>query len=196
MCVNRTLTMKSTTFLYITDKVSSHHSITAFQNSIQSCSGPDVVYFCDLCSHVGTLFTAAAPRVSGQCRVSYRDEQLSAVSPLSIPANDESLLSLTPKLGSEEQTKKKKNSASGYGVPSSVTVSLPQGRTRYIPFCVLKASDKQERQRAFQKPVTLVSFSFKMVLMSFFFFFLFRFCFRCKNKVFEHLICSLFFTTS
>lgn len=27
MCVKRTLTMKSTTFLYITDKVSSHHSI-------------------------------------------------------------------------------------------------------------------------------------------------------------------------
>lgn len=62
MCVNRTLTMKSTTFLYITDKVSSHHSITAFQNSIQSCSGPDVVYFCDLCSHVGDfVYCSSAP---------------------------------------------------------------------------------------------------------------------------------------
>lgn len=74
--------------------------------------------------------------VSGQGCVSYRDEQPSALSPLSNPANDESLLSLTPKLeslvlgaktgGGETTTKKpKKNKrASGFGVQSSVTVSL------------------------------------------------------------------------
>lgn len=66
-----------------------------------------------ICVHVsvfpGLCFAAAASaamvalaawRLSGRGCVSYRDEWPSALGPLSNPANDESLLSLTPKLES------------------------------------------------------------------------------------------------